>query len=147
MHSPHMLAHAAVALAFAVQSGFAKEPYEEPYWETQNPARIFDWETLSLLLSKRAPVVKIEAKSPEALVAQLEAIFDGVEGAEAIRFTFKRQLWEKPLSDGTIGKIEVDVRLDVADRDLLTVIRYVSELSLMTFSVKKGEIVFRPLIG
>jgi len=138
----------AAMAAFAPTDGLTAEPYEEPYWETKNPVRIFDWDTLKLLLSTKVEKVRIKADSPEKLIAQLDAACRGVKGAENIRFAFNRPLWERPLSDGTTGTIRVTVELGPLENvDLLTLIRYVSELNGMTFSVKKNEIVFRPLIG
>lgn len=134
-------------MALVLRDGVTAEPYEEPYWETKNPVRIFDWETLKFLLSTKVEKAKIKADSPEKLIAQLNDIFHGVKGAESIRFAFNRPLWEKPLSDGTVGKIGVNVELELESVDLLSLIRHVSELNGMTFSVKKSEILFRPLIG
>ncbi|MEM1296772.1 MAG: hypothetical protein AAGH89_15510 [Verrucomicrobiota bacterium] len=123
------------------------EAYEEPYWETRNPARIFDWNTLEILYSNQVDEANIDAQTPEDLIAQLEAIFDMVNEAENIQFAFKRELWEHTYSDGTIGEVTVDVELKLQNCPLLVVIRYVAELNRMTFSVKEDQIVFRPLIG
>ncbi len=147
MKTIHLLAVIAGNLAFAAPDITAAAAYEEPYWETKNPARVFDWDTLKLLLSTKIEKVKIDADSPEKLISQLEKAVHGIKGAQEIRFGFKRELWEQPHTDGTIGKITVNVRLELENTDLLDLLRYVSEINGMAFSVKKGEIVFRPLIG
>jgi hypothetical protein len=147
MKAPQTLTLIAVILAVSLSDSRAKEPYVESYLETKNPVRIYDWDTLKLLLSTKVSKVKIDADSPEKLVTQLEGAVRAVKGADKLRFSFKRELWEQPLSDGTTGTLRVSVHVELEDDDLLTLILYVSELNLMTFSVKKGEIVFRPLIG
>jgi hypothetical protein len=142
-----MLAAIAMSLASSSPKVTAAEAYVEPYQETKNPARIFDWQTLRLLISTRLETVKIDADSPEKLISQLEKALHGIKSAEGLRFSFKRELWEQPLSDSATGKINIRVKLQLEREDLLSLIQYVSELNAMTFSVKKGEIVFRPLVG
>ena len=71
-----------------------------------------------------------------------------VEGAEDLRIGFKRETWEVPLSDGTTGKVMVSVVLPkLVNVDLLTLLRYICDANRMTFSIKKNEVLFRPLIG
>ena len=142
-----MLTIVVAMLALAPTDGETAEPYEEPIWETKNPARIFDWDTLKVLLATKVEKVNIDADSPEKLIAQLETVFRGAKGAENIRFSFNRPLWEHPFTDGTIGKLGVSVKLGPLENvDLLTLIRYVSDLNDMTFSIKKNEIIFRPKV-
>jgi hypothetical protein len=142
-----MLAAITMNLAFSSPNVAAAEAYVEPYQETKNPARIFDWDTLRLLISTKVETVQIDADSPEKLISQLEKAIHGIKSAGGLHFSFKRELWEQPHSDGTTGKINIRVKLQLEREDLLTLIQYVSELNAMTFSVKKGEIVFRPLVG
>ncbi len=71
--------------AAALVQGAAKEPYEKSYLETKNPVRIFDWDTMALLQSKNAAIAKLDADSPEKLIAQLEEIVRSIKGAENIR--------------------------------------------------------------
>lgn len=147
MKTNHLRAVIAMILAYFAHDMTAAESYVEPYWETKNPARIFDWDTLKLLLATKIEKVRIDADSPEKLVSQLEKTLQGIKGAEGLRFSFKRELWEHPLSDGTIGKVVCHAKLELENEDLLAVLQYICELNGMTFSVKKGEIVFRPQVG
>lgn len=128
-----------------------EERYVENYVETDNCARIFDWGALELLqTTKVTKAVKIDAKSSEELVAQLEKVMQGIEGAPKIRFVFPRELWEIVQKDGTVHKTPVSVTLNLEDEDvpnLLKLLIWVSELNSMTFSVKKEKIIFRPLVG
>lgn len=140
----------AVLLVVLSHQSLAAETYVENYNETVNAVRISDWDTLELLRTTKLKAVKIKAKSPEELIAQLEKAVHGFKEAGKIRFSFKRELWEKPLSDGTTGKMTANVWLELKDADaptLLDLVRFVSELNQMTFSVTKNEIIFRPLIG
>lgn len=145
---PVILAAAVILLS---QHPVAAEPYRENGEETENGARIFDWPTLELLqATKVAKAVKINAQSSEELVAQLEKILQGIEGAPKLRFVFPRQLWEHTDKDGTVSKAQVKVVMNLGAEDTPNVLRlviWVSELNLMTFSVKRDEIIFRPKIG
>ncbi len=136
-----------IAVIFALSSLTASA--EEHYVDSWNPVRIYSLETLDLLRTIKVKAVKIDAATHDELIAQVKKAIHGVKGADKIRFTFHPDLWTAG-TDATTGKIKVMVRMNVPEGDipdLLTLIRWVSELSQMTFSVKENEIVFRPLVG
>lgn len=137
----------AIAAIFALSLLTASA--EEHYVDSWNPVRIYRWETLDLLRTIKVKAVKIDAATCDELIAQVKKAVHGVKGADKIRFTLHPTLWEAG-ADASTCKIKVMVKMNVRDGDLpdlLTLIRRVSELSQMTFSVKENEIVFRPLIG
>lgn len=147
MKTMFLISGIAVNLVFGWTTINAAESNAEPYWETNNPVRIFDWDTLMLLQSMKVNRVSINADSAQKLISQLEKSLPDIPAAKMLSFRFERALWERLLSDGTTGKIHVSVKLELGSLDMLSVIRYVSELNGMTFSVKKGEVIFRPLLG
>ena len=121
---------------------------EEDYTETKNCVRIFDWDTLDLLMNTKIPKVNINAKSGEELLIQINKALEGIKGVEGLKIDYKRELWERRMPDGTIEKsIAANTELRLVNVPLLTLIRYICQSNAMTFSVKKGEVLFRPLIG
>ena len=121
---------------------------EEDYTETKNCVRIFDWDTLDLLMNTKIPKVNINAKTGDELILQINKALEGIKELEGLKIDYKRDLWERQMPDGTIEKsINADVELRLVNIPLLTLIRYICDANKMTFSVKKGEILFRPLIG
>lgn len=121
---------------------------EEDYTETKNCVRIFDWNTLDLLMNTKIPKVNIDAKSGEELLTQINKALEGIKGVEGLKIDYKRELWERRMPDGTIERsIAGNVELRLVNIPLLTLIQYICASNNMTFSVKKGEILFRPLIG
>ena len=109
-------------------------------------------------MNTKVPKVNINAKSTEELLSQLKKSLEGIEEFKDLRIDFKRELFERPVTDSVLGEgltlgwenakiIPADVELKLVNVPLLNVIRYVSDSMKMTFSVKKGEIFFRPLKG
>ena len=133
------------AVFFAVPFGASAE---EHYTETKNCVRIFDWDTLDLLMNTKIPKVNINAKTGDELILQINKALEGIKELEGLKIDYKRDLWERQMPDGTIEKsINADVELRLVNIPLLKLIRYICDANKMTFSVKKGEILFRPLIG
>ena len=121
----------------------------EPYTESSNAARIFDWDTFEMLHGSVIQVpVHLDTQTTEDLSTQLQPVLKSLPGAEKLRFVFPPALWEYRSDAQNGGKIGMTVRLVLTDEKptLLTLIRWISELNQMTFTVKKGEIVFRPLV-
>jgi hypothetical protein len=63
MKKLNMLSIIAAVLTFALRDVAAAESYEEPHWETKNPARICDCDTLKFLLSTKVEKASIKAES------------------------------------------------------------------------------------
>jgi hypothetical protein len=151
----------ATFLLFALMIGHAHEatPAEqEHYTETHNCVRIFDWGTLELLMNTKVPRVNIDAKSREDVLSQLKKSLEGIKEVKDLRIDYQRKLSEKRTTDGereerrmpaekNATSFPTHVELKLVNIPLLTLIRYVCESMKMTFSVKEGEILIRPLIG
>jgi hypothetical protein len=120
---------------------------EEHYTETVNCVRIFDWDTLTLLMNTKVPKVNIHAKSGEDLLSQINTALKDIKEIQDLKIDYQRELWEVKRSDGTTGKISANVELKLENVSLLTLIRYICDSNKMTFSVKKGKVLFRPLLG
>ncbi len=112
-----------------------------------NATRVEDWDTLLALSKAKVPEVAIEADSTEALSEQLDGLVRAAGLGERIRFNFDRTQEEAGNPDGAAVKQKhaaLALTLVIMEEiDLLTIVRYVSELGGMTFDVKKGEIAFR----
>lgn len=151
----------AILLLFALMIGHAHEatPAEqEHYTETHNCVRIFDWGALELLMNTKVPKVNIDAKSGEELLSQLKKSLEGIKEVKDLRIGFQGPLIERRTTDGEReeGRMSAErnaipfpshVELKLVNVPLLTLIKYVCESMKMTFSVKEGEILIRPLIG
>jgi hypothetical protein len=120
---------------------------EEHYTETDNCVRVFDWDTVTLLMNTKIPKVNINAKSGEELLSQINLAIKGIKEVQDLQIDFQRELWEVRHTDGTIGKIVVGVELKLVNVSLLTLIRHLCDSNIMSFSVKKGKVLFRPRIG
>ena len=120
---------------------------EEDYTETVNCVRVFDWDTLTLLMNTKVPKVNINAKSGADLLSQINMAIKGIKEVKDLEIDYQRELWEVKRSDGTTGKIIANVELKLVNVPLLTLIRYICDSNKMTFSVKKGKVLFRPLLG
>lgn len=121
----------------------------EPYSESSNAVRIFDWDTFEMLHAAQIQVpVRLDTQTTEDLSTQLQPVLKSLPRAEKLRFVFPLALWDYRQQAQNGGKIGMTIRLELTDEKptLLTLIRWISELNQMTFTVKKGEIVFRPLV-
>lgn len=66
------------ALAFLPLMSPALAATVEDYMDAHNPARIYDWNTVDLLRSIKLGRVKIDARSHDELIAELEKMAHGV---------------------------------------------------------------------
>jgi hypothetical protein len=131
---------------------------QEHYTETHNCVRVFDWDTLELLMNTKVPKVNINAKSREDLLSQLKKSLEGIKEVKDLRIDFQKGLFDRRRTDGgreeglltgerKSNSFSKPFELKLVNVPLSTLIRFVCDSMKMTFSVKKGEIVIRPLIG
>ena len=73
---------------------------QEHYTETHNCVRVFDWDTLELLMNTKVPKVNINAKSREDLLSQLKKSLEGIKEVKDLRIDFQRGLFDRRTTDG-----------------------------------------------